>query len=223
MGVEGDLTFIFTIVGDVSSSLLTLNPSSQYFICHQWMPAKPLSIRLNLWVCHNSLFNCFNTPALSLILLIHLALDSSSFILLHSAKSSSSRSVRSYDIMSGWISWTTSSGSQGAGEGKEVLLVECIIVNIREMVSAFFYIFTKFLLVYTCKTTGQLYWWRWTIGSGIAMFHFLEWVFIVGLEQRMSTIGHWIWVKDLNHQTQDIWRYFLTIFEVRHCDRELIC
>ena len=34
-GVEGNLTFIFTIVSDVGSSFFTLNPLSQYFKCHQ--------------------------------------------------------------------------------------------------------------------------------------------------------------------------------------------
>ena len=67
----------------------------------------------------NSLFNCFNTPTFSLILLICLALDSSFFIRFHSAKSSSSRSVRSYNIVSGWMSWTMLSGSKQLGRAKK--------------------------------------------------------------------------------------------------------
>ena len=118
-GVEGDSTFIFTIVGEIGSSFLTLPSMSQYFMCHQHMPEKPLSILLSLCACLSSLFNCFKIPALSLILLIHLALNSSSFIHLHSAKSSSSRSARSYDIVSGWINWTTLSVSNELGRAKK--------------------------------------------------------------------------------------------------------
>ena len=170
---------------------LILKPSSQYFKYHQHMPGNPLSVWLNLCAYLNSLFNCFNTPTFSLILLICLALNSSSFIFLHSAKSSSSRSWRSYEIVSGWISWTMLSGSRELGRAKKY-----------------------------CWSSASSS--RWTIGSRMAMFHFLEWVFMAGPEQRMSTIGHWIWVKDLNRQTQDIWQYLLTIFEVQHCDRKLI-
>ena len=112
----------------------------------------------------NSLFNCFNTPTFSLILLICLSLDSSFFIHFHSAKSSSSRSTRWYDIVSGWISWTTSSGSKELGRVKKY----CWLSASSSM---------------------------WAIGSRMTMFHFFEQVFMVGLEQRISTIGYWLWFK----------------------------
>ena len=155
------------------------------------MPGNPLSVWLNLCACLNSLFNCFKTPAFSLILLIHLALDSSSFILLHSVKSSSSRSARLYDIVSGWINWTTSSGSNELGRAKKY-----------------------------CWSSASSS--RWSIRSWMVMFHFLEWVFIAGPEQRILTIGYEIWLEDLNHQIYDIWQYVLTVFEVWHCVCDLI-
>ena len=121
--VGGLLTLIFRS-GVNGSSFLTFHSNilSQYPKCCQGMPKKPLYVLLNLCACLNSLFSLTNNSTLLLIFFICLTLTFFSFTLLQLAMSTSSRSCRSYRVVSLCITWTI---VHSIGEGKEVVNVEC--------------------------------------------------------------------------------------------------